>query len=159
MSTFLERTKRLMQGYGNSPHLRITHILAYMYLRYARPRNPKPCRPALRAVHRVGMPPWLEGLRPSPCGIPPPRPVGLWQGSGTRKPPSRFTNTPASRAARNVMRVSYSLKARKREGACPHAPQYAANWNDNGIARQRFLLLSCSRSAAKAVRAPRRRRS
>ena len=72
--------------------------------RYA-PSIASGCRPGSR----------LEGLRPSPCGIPPLRPVGLWQGFGTRKPPSRYTKSPASRASRNVRQVCSRAKVRKRE--------------------------------------------
>ena len=86
------RTERFMQEYGKLPASAYrAYTGLYVFCATRDHERPKPCRTALRAVHRVGMPPRLEGLRPSACGFPPLRPVGLWQGFRTRNPPPRYT--------------------------------------------------------------------
>ena len=93
-------TKRFMQEYGKLPaSSQCAYIGAYLSaLRATTNTRSLAVRRSRRPSRRV--PPRLKGLRPSPCGVPPLRPIGLWQGFGTRKPPSRLTKPPATRAAR-----------------------------------------------------------
>jgi len=96
-----------MQEYGKLPASAYrAYTGLYVFCATRDHERPKPCRTALRAVHRVGMPPRLEGLRPSPRSIPTLRPVGLRQGSGTRTPPPRRTKPPAPRATRKMRCVA-----------------------------------------------------